>query len=83
MPSSIQNENRFLLPPAYRNLSRRKRVLIELGVGMAILALIPIGVSVNLPIWLQLLGWAFLIANLAAQSILIVAWWRKRGGWER
>jgi hypothetical protein len=53
-------------------------MVIELTVGVVILALIPIGVSVQMPLWLQLLGWAFLAINLVGQSVLVVRWQRRR-----
>ena len=62
----------------YRRLSRGKRLAIELSVGMAILAMIPIGVSMQLPPWLQLIGWAILLSSLVGQSVLVVRWWRER-----
>lgn len=52
--------------------------MIELTVGVVILALIPIGVSVQMPLWLQLLGWVFLAISLVDQSVLVVRWQRRR-----
>jgi hypothetical protein len=65
-------------PSWYRHWSRSRRLALELSVGVAILALIPIGVSVPMSPWLQLIGWTAVLACLVGQSILMVRWWRQR-----
>jgi hypothetical protein len=66
------------MPQGYRRLSRGKRLVMELSIGVAILALIPIGVSVQMPHWLQLIGWAVFVVCLVGQSVLTTRWWRRR-----
>ncbi|MFY9745378.1 MAG: hypothetical protein WA891_19395 [Acidobacteriaceae bacterium] len=70
------------IPPAHssanRGLSRRKRLVIELSIGVAILALIPIGVSVQMPLWLQLIGWAVFLVCIVGQSVLMMRWLKQR-----
>jgi hypothetical protein len=66
------------LPQWYRKLSSRKRLFIEISVGVAVLALIPIGVSVQMPHWLLVAGWAYLVVWSVAWSILLSREWRRR-----
>ncbi|MGA8109412.1 MAG: hypothetical protein WBD46_08400 [Acidobacteriaceae bacterium] len=83
MPPSVNDEIVFPLPPAHRRLSRRTRLILELSVGLALLAFIGIGASVRMPVWLRLIGWAFLIGSLVAQSVLVARHWKRRRGWRK
>ncbi|HUB19405.1 MAG TPA: hypothetical protein VL990_12270 [Acidobacteriaceae bacterium] len=65
-------------PRVYQRPSRRGRLALELSIGLAVLALIPIGVSVRMPLWVKLIGWAVMVACTAAQSVFVVQRWRER-----
>lgn len=54
------------------------RLAIELSAGLAILALIPIGASMQTPAWLQIVGWTLAIVDLSVCSVLVVKRWRQR-----
>ncbi len=62
----------ILLPPEYRKLSHRKRLLLELITGVAILVLISIAVCTQTPPRLQLAGWACLVVYWMVLSVLFV-----------
>jgi len=71
MPSQIP----LPVPSWYRRLSRRRRLAIELGAGLAILALIPIGVSMQMPSWLLAAGWAWLVLYSAVLCVIHLRQW--------
>ena len=83
MQPGVKDEIIFPLPPAHRRLSRRKRLIVELGVGLALLAFIGIGASIRMPVWLRLIGWALLIGNLVGQSVVVAQRWKRRRGWRK
>jgi hypothetical protein len=83
MPPVDKGEIVFPLLPAHRRLSRRTRLCIELSVGAIVIVLIGIGASLQMPGWLRLIGWTFLIGSLVAQSLLVVQHWKRRRGWRR
>jgi len=66
------------VPSAHRELSRRKRLVIELAVGVAILALISIGVSVQMPHWLEIAGWVLWAAWVVILSVLYVRYEQRK-----
>jgi hypothetical protein len=61
-------------PRAYFRLPRRRRLVLELTIGVLILAAIPIAAAGNLPPWLQALGWAAWILWMIFLSVLCVRW---------
>lgn len=66
------------LPPRYRKLSRRRRLVIELSVGVAVLLLFSIAVSMQMPVWLQLAGWAAAVVYWAAWCVIVLERWGRR-----
>jgi hypothetical protein len=66
------------VPRAYRNLPRRKRVTIELLVGVAVLVLFAIAVSVQMPRWLQIAGWMWFLVYWVGWMALFVRSRRRR-----
>jgi len=66
------------VPHAYRRLSRRKRVFIELGIGLAVLVLFAVGTSRQMPLWLQIAGWASLVLYWVSWCVVALPkWWRR------
>lgn len=61
-------------PRGYFTWPRRRRLFLELGIGILIIAAIGIGATGNLPFWLQALGWAAWILWMIFLSILYVRW---------
>jgi len=55
-----QHHDYFLWPEprGYFRWPRRRRILLEIGIGVLIIAAIAIGAANNLPTWLEALGWA-------------------------
>lgn len=83
MPGRMQTEVIFPSLPGWRSLSRRRRIVLELSLGLVLLALIGLGASMQMPGWMRLIGWAFLLGSLAAQSVLVFRHWKRRRGWEK
>jgi hypothetical protein len=83
MPGRIQTEVIFPSLPAWRRRSRRSRIALELSLGLILFALIGLGASMQVPGWMRLIGWAFLLGSLAVQSILVFLHWKRRGGWQK
>jgi hypothetical protein len=80
MPPADRNYTFYQIPVprAYRRLSRRKRIAIELIVGVAVLILFAIGTSVQMPLWLQIAGWALFIVYWVGWSVVALPkWWRR------
>jgi hypothetical protein len=66
------------VPPAYRGLSRHKRVMIEISAGVAVLTMFAIAVSVQTPVWLQIAGWALLVVYWIGWCVIALPKWRRR-----
>lgn len=62
-------------PPGYFRWPRRRRLFLELGTGILIIAAIAIG---NLPRWLEDLGWAAWLLWMISLSILYLRYWNTR-----
>ncbi|MGA8531600.1 MAG: hypothetical protein WB622_17910 [Acidobacteriaceae bacterium] len=60
--------------PGYIRWPRRRRLFLELGTGILIIAAIGIGAAGNLPLWLRALGWAAWILWMIFLSVLCVRW---------
>lgn len=66
------------IPQSYRRLSRAKRVILEVSVGLLVLALLGIGASVQMPRWLLAAGWALLLAYWGVWIVLYLKAWVRR-----
>jgi len=64
--------------PRYSRLSRRRRLFIELSIGILIIAGIGIAAAGNLPPWLKALGWAAWILWMVFLSVVCVGWELRR-----
>ena len=65
-------------PRGYFRWPRRGRLFLEIGIGVLIVAAIAIGTAVNLPRWLETLGWAAWIVWMILLCILGVQDWNIR-----
>ena len=66
------------LPRSYCGLSRRNRIVIELIVGILVMALVGWGASVQMPRWLLAAGWTVLVAYWAGWIVLYLKHWVRR-----
>lgn len=83
MPGRIHSEFVFPSLPAYRSLSRRRRIVFELSLGLVVLAFVGLGASVQMPGWIRLIGWALLVGYWMAWSVLAFRHWLRRRGWQK
>lgn len=60
--------------PACLQWPRRRRLFLELGTGVLIIAAVGISAAGNLPLWLQAFGWAAWILWMIFLSVLYVRW---------
>lgn len=69
------------VPPWYRRLPRRRRIVLELSIGVAALAFFVIAVSVQMPRWLQIAGWLWFLVYWVGWCFLVLRpWIRRRSG---
>jgi hypothetical protein len=72
MPSQIP----LPVPSWYRKLSRRRQLTIALSVDLMVVAVIAVGISVQMPPWLLALGWASLAVFDVVLCVIYVLPWR-------
>jgi len=78
----IANENltfyQVPVPRGYWRFSRRKRMAVELSVGLACLIFFMLAVSMQTPVWLQITGWTCLLVYWAFWIVLYLRRWGQR-----
>jgi len=84
MPPADKDEIIFPpLPPAYRALGRGRRILLEFTAGLVVLIFIGLAASLQMPGWLQQIGWTFLVGYWVLLAIRVTRRWLRRRGWDR